>query len=127
MQEQLTISLPLPVRVLQPNCTIATYGGRMKKAAATKRYRWLTRRAVQDEQIETGPWEKVGVTAEFFFRDGRRRDQDNAMASLKAAYDGIVDSELVPDDDFKHMRREAPNFSVDKINPRVELTITRIE
>jgi hypothetical protein len=47
------------------------------------------------------------------------------MGSLKAAYDGIVDSGLVVDDDFDHMQRGVPTFSVDRDYPRVELTITR--
>jgi hypothetical protein len=49
------------------------------------------------------------------------------MASLKAAYDGIVDSGLLPDDDYKHMKRESPEFFCDPKYPRVVLTITRIE
>ncbi len=124
--EQLVITLPLPNKVLQPNSTIASFGGRMKKAAATKRYRRLTKEAVEESCIESAPWEFVAVEAIFFFKDSRRRDQDNAMGSLKAVYDGIVDSGLVPDDDYKHMRRGTPEFSVDKKFPRVDLTITRI-
>lgn len=126
-QEQLTISLPLPVKVLQPNCTIGSFGGRMMKASATKRYRRLACEAVEAERIESGPWRKVKVAAEFFFKDSRIRDQDNAMGSLKAVYDGIVDSGLIPDDDYKQMERGVPEFSIDKKHPRVELTITRIK
>lgn len=121
------ISLPLPAKVLQPNSTIASFGGRMMKAAATKRYRKLACEAVKETEIETVPWEYAVVEATFFFRDKRRRDQDNATASLKAAYDGIVDSGLVPDDDPRHMKRLYADFEIDKKNPRVELTITRIK
>ncbi len=125
--ERVIIVLPLPAKVLQPNSTIGSFGGRMMKASATKRYRRLAREAIEDEQIDTAPWGCACVEAAFFFRDKRRRDQDNAMGSLKAAYDGIVDSGLVLDDDPKHMKRTYPDFEIDKEFPRVELTITRVQ
>lgn len=98
----------------------------MMKASATKRYRRLAREAVQECEIESMPWEYVVVGAIFYFKDKRRRDQDNFMGSLKAVYDGIVDSGLVPDDDYKHMQRGALEFGTDRKCPRVDLTITRI-
>lgn len=125
--ESVTIVLPLPVKVLSPNCAVATPGGRFAKAAATKKYRRLAKEAVEAEQIETAPWEKVSVKAFFYWKDRRRRDPDNATSSLKAAYDGVVDSGLVIDDDYKHMRREPPIFSADRNYPRVELTIARLQ
>jgi len=124
--ESVVVILPLPVKVLQPNCTIGSFGGRMMKAAATKRYRRLAKEAVEAECIVTTPWEFAKVEAAFFHKDARRRDEDNATGALKAAYDGLVDAKLVPDDDYRHMRRGTPEFSVDKEFPRVELTITRI-
>ena len=125
MNEAVTIILPIPNPVLSPNVAIGSYGGRMKKASAAKRYRRLAREAVEAEEVESIPWERVIVSAKFFSRDKRRRDTDNAMASLKSAYDGIVDSGIVVDDDWEHMMRGIPSFDIDKINPRVELTITR--
>ena len=124
--EQVTIILPLPPKVLQPNCTVGTIGGRFMKAAATKRYRRLAKEAVEAECIETTPWGKVTVKAVFYFSHARRRDPDNAMGSLKAAYDGIVDTGLVADDDYEHMERMPPIFRGDCNYPRVELTITRL-
>ena len=127
MSEEIRIILNLPVRVLSPNCTIATVGGRFAKASATKRYRKVAREAIEAECIETMPWPVVTVCAVFYFATNRRRDQDNAMGSLKAAYDGIVDSGLVVDDDYEHMKRGVPEFFIDKKSPRVELTISRNE
>ena len=127
MTESVTIVLPLPAKVLSPNCTIGTMRGRFMKAAATKRYRRITREAIENERIETLPWNMASVGASFYWKNKGRHDQDNASASLKAAYDGIVDAGLLEDDDYKHMKREPPVFLVDKENPRVELTITRRE
>jgi hypothetical protein len=126
--EHATIILPLPNKVLQPNHTIGSYGGRMMKAAATKRYRRLTCEAVREVFLDDVPlWDACRVEAEFFFKDSRRRDQDNAMGSIKAAYDGIVDAGLVFDDDYDTMKRGEPKFSVDSKYPRVQLTISRIK
>ena len=125
MGESVMIVLPLPGRRLQPNETVGTLGGRFAKAAAVKRYRRIAKEAVDEECIETMPWQHVTVQAAFFHATNRRRDQDNAMGSLKSAYDGIVDSGLVQDDDYKHMERGVPTFDIDARAPRVELTITR--
>ena len=48
-KESITIVLPLPNRVLQPNCTIGSFGGRMMKANATKKYKRLTYEAIENE------------------------------------------------------------------------------
>ena len=125
MSESITIVLQLPGKRLQPNSTVGSLGGRFAKAAAIKKYRRLTREAIFAERIETMPWFFVTVQAAFFHGNKRRRDQDNAMGSLKSAYDGIVDSGLAIDDDYDHMERGVPTFEIDAKSPRVELTITR--
>ncbi len=125
--ESITIVLPLPAAVLSPNCTIGSFGGRMMKAAASKRYRRLACEAVEAEDVETAPWGLCGVKAAFYHKTGRTRDQDNAMGALKAAYDGVVDAGLVKNDDYAHMKRESPVFAIDKEYPRVILTITRYD
>ena len=97
------------------------------KAAAIKRYRRLTCEAVEESCGGDVPWwNACRVEPEFFFKNDQRRDQDNAMGSIKAAYDGIVDAGLVNDDDYDQMKRGEPKFSVDKKCPRVQLTITRL-
>ena len=123
--EAVTIVLPLPARVLSPNCAVATPGGRFAKAAATKRYRKLAREAVQEECLVG--WGKASVAATFYWPNKRRRDTDNAIASLKAAYDGLVDAGLLPDDDYECMQRERPVFEIDRDHPRVELLVTRLQ
>jgi len=125
--ESLTIILPLPSGLLSPNHTIGSIGGRFAKAGAIKKYRRLAREAVEAERIETAPWRKVTVKARFCFKENRRRDPDNATGSLKAAYDGIVDSGLVEDDSYDFMTRLPPVFLLDHKCPRVELLIERIQ
>ncbi len=124
--ETITITLPLPPESLSPNCSVGSLGGRLKKASDSKKYRLLTALLVMQEQVETAPWDTVEVKAIFHHATNRRRDQDNAIASLKAAYDGIVDSGLVPDDDWRHMVRMQPEFHIDKQQPRVTIEIRRL-
>lgn len=124
--EEITIVLPLPSRVLQPNCTIATPGGRFMKAAATKQCRKLARIEVECECVDSDPWLLVKVWPTFYFATNRRRDVGNAIASLKAYEDGIVDSGLVPDDDITHWKLQPPEFYIDKKHPRVMLRIERM-
>jgi len=65
------------------------------------------------------------VESVFFYKIKRRRDRDNCLAQLKAAFDGLADAGLVVDDsDFIHM---PVRLEFDKANPRVELHITRAE
>ena len=126
-KETVTIVLPLPKRVLSPNCPSFSVGGGFAKVAATKKYRRLAKEAVEDECIDTAPWGKVKVKATFFFKTKRERDTDNAMGSIKAVYDGIVDSGLVANDTPEHMKRREPKFLHDSVHPRVELTIIRMK
>ncbi len=127
--ESIVIVLPLPNRVLSANFTVGGIGGRMMKATATKKYRRLACKAVQNERIESLPWEKVSVAAIFFHPTKRHRDTDNAMYSLKSAYDGIVDAGVVPNDTPEHMKREEPivNGNGEHIVNTVVLTLTRIK
>lgn len=125
--ESVTIILPLPAKVLSPNWMAGSIGGRFAKAAAAKKYRKMAKIAVEAERIEDMPWQEVEVKAVFYYRHKRRRDQDNAMGSLKAAYDGIVDAGLVIDDDYEHMKRVTPAFELDPYCPRIALTITRLQ
>ena len=124
--EMAIIVLPIPPHVLSPNSAVGTVNGRFAKASATKRQRRLADEAVQEERIETAPWGKVEVTPHFFFKTNRRRDDANAVASLKGAYDGIVDSGLVPNDSHEHWTNRPPEFNIDRLNPRVVIFIKRL-
>ena len=123
--ETALIVLPLPHPCLSPNRPPASRGGRYKKASASKRYRRLAREATEVLGIDSGPWGRATVAATFYHRVKRRRDDVNALASLKAAYDGVVDAGLLVDDDAEHLTTTGAAFAIDKANPRVELTFTR--
>lgn len=124
--ETVLIVLPLPPSILGPNRIVASFGGRMKKAAASKRYRALACREAESQGVEV-PWRRSTVQATFFHKTARRRDDVNHLASLKAAYDGVVDGGILEDDDSKHLITLPAVFQLDRDNPRVELLFTRIE
>ncbi len=116
----LTLSLPLPPRELSPNAR-PHY---MAKARAKKKYRrfaWAT--AVGANGGTGDRWPTATCQATFYVRDRRRRDRDNLLASLKAAFDGLTDARIIEDDaGLIHLPVQ---IDVDRENPRVELLVTR--
>ena len=125
--ESLVIILPLPAKNLHPNHPIASMKGRFAKASAAKRYRKLAREHIRQEEISSAPWPHIEVQVTFYHPTKRRRDTDNAIASIKSAYDGIVDSGLVSDDTPEYMTRCEPKIEFDSEFPRVEFVLTRME
>jgi len=125
-KETVSIVLPLPPSILSPNAVCGSLGGRMKRASATKKFRRLAREAAEREDIKTCPWHKATIKAVFYHKQNRRRDDVNHLAMLKPAYDGLVDANLLYDDDSEHLTTLPAEFQIDKDVSRVELTITRV-
>jgi len=126
MTEQVVITLPLPPRILSPNCPVGSFRGRMMRAAAAKKQKCLAQESAEDA-LRGARWKKASVQAIFYHTTKRRRDDVNALASLKAAYDGVILAGLLPDDDREHLRTTGAEFKIDKDWPRVELVFTREE
>lgn len=124
MKESVVIVLPLPSRILSPNCPAGTRGGRFARAAAAKRYKRLALLATE-EAANGMTWERATILARFYHKTKRRRDDVNHLAMLKSAYDGVVMAGLLPDDDREHLRTIGAEFYIDAKNPRVELIFTR--
>jgi len=97
----------------------------MTKARATKKYR---QRAWAEAVCAMGgfgqQWKRAECQAVFYVRDRRRRDRDNLLASLKAAFDGVTDAHVLEDD--AGLVHKPVDVQVDRSNPRVELHITRL-
>jgi len=122
MPEVLTVTVSIPSRTLSPNarCHWAV------KAKANKKARieaWAQAQIAMHEAEEKGGWREATCQAHVYVRDNRRRDKDNALASLKATFDGLVDAGLLHDDSaLTHLPLL---FIVDPKNPRVELVLKR--
>jgi len=116
----ITIVLPLPDKCLSPNarCHWA------KKAKIVKSYRERAKWFCFKEIVTLKEsWKRAKYTARFYFPTSRRRDADNAIASLKSALDGVADAGLVVND--SGLWPERPEFYTDKDNPRLEITFTK--
>lgn len=124
--ETVLIVLPLPDRILSPNVTVGSRGSRMEKYRVSKEYRAAAKLAAEELRVESGPWERATVAVRWFHTQKRRRDDVNYLASLKPAYDGLVDAGLLVDDDHEHLTTLPSTFSVSREDPRVELLVTRI-
>ena len=112
----MVVVLSLPPRELSPNARPHWAA----KARAVRQYREAAYLLALAEQ-PARPMRRARVTATFFFRDKRRRDGDNLLASLKPAFDGLADAGIVADDSAMiHMPVEQ---RVDRQNPRVEIAV----
>jgi len=121
----LAVTVSLPPKALSPN----TRTHWAAKARAVKAHRGeaflMAGRAVAGVDKGGQWWAKVDteilVRATFWFRVNRRRDRDNAQASLKAAMDGIAEALGV--DDSRFVMAPA-RLDVDPRDPRVDITVS---
>lgn len=112
------IVLPLPAKQLSPNARVCWQA----KARAVKQYRSIS--FFVSQQFPSR-WKSAEVESTFYFRDRRRRDRDNLLASLKAAFDGIASAGIVDDD--ANLTHLPVRLEVDRDAPRVEISIRRTE
>lgn len=115
---EVVVILRLPDRRLSPNARVCWQA----KSRAVKAYRSS---AFFIGQCFPMRWKAAEAEATFFFRDKRRRDRDNLLASLKAAFDGIAAAGVVEDD--ANLTHLPVRVEVDKADPRVEIKIRRTE
>lgn len=122
----LTITVPMPARECSPN----GFTGRRAQIAAKMNARdgaqTQARQAIIRWQRTNGRWEPitgaVEVAALFVYAAGRRRDRDNAIASLKAVLDGFTRAGVWRDD--SQVNWGAVNWLVDaRRQPEVILTV----
>lgn len=114
----LVVTLPLPTQALHPNGRAHFF----EEARARAAYRSLTASVVRIARFAP-LWDRATVLATFYFRDAKRRDSDNALASLKSGFDGLQDAGVVVNDSgLTHL---PPVLSLDRLRPRVELRVTQ--
>jgi hypothetical protein len=119
--DSVIITLPLPDKKLHAHNT----GHWRSKAGAVKTAR--TRAKVLGLQALGG--RKVPfftkIEYRFYFGANTRRDVVNAMQSMKADCDGLVDAGLIEDDCWQKLEVQKPHVEIDRENPRVELVLSR--
>ena len=126
MTEQVTITLPMPPKVLTPNGRPFSRRGMIGKAVAAKKQRLRAIAELEALQLDTLPWPSVRVKYVFYHPVKRRRDDDNYIAAMKAARDGIVQAGLVADDCAEMWLTEGAEFRRGEPK-RVEIVLTKGE
>lgn len=126
MSEFVQIVLPMPPKVLTPNGRPFSRRGMIGKAVASKKQKKLAYDAIKDLRLDTMPWQKVSCLYKFYHPVNRRRDDDNYIAAMKSARDGIVEAGLVTDDRHEQWVNEGAEFHKDETK-RVEIVLTRLE
>jgi len=126
MTETITITLPMPPKVLTPNGRPFSRRGMIGKAVAAKKQRQLAYYALKDMCLETLPWPCVECMYVFYHPVKRNRDDDNYIAAMKSARDGLVQAGLVPDDNSDYLLTSGVEFRKDT-QKRVEVVLTRVD
>jgi crossover junction endodeoxyribonuclease RusA len=123
-----TVSLPLPDRCLSPNARShwAVRSKAAKRQHAVAFFETVEVLEMPGVSLGTMPNQRLttdqnfGVRCRWFFRDRRRRDADNLLASMKHAFDGIAEALEVDDRTFVHWPAE---IQYDRERPRVEVSV----
>jgi len=119
----LTITLPLPNKRLRPNHKAGTRGAMLAKARETRKYRYLAKLLCMEQLGANRPRHEGAVVLYTFWFASKRYvlDADNAIGSMKAALDGLVDAGLLADDN--KVRLLDPLRLVDSTRPRVDVQV----
>lgn len=115
------IVLPYPDKVLSPNARVHFMTVARAKKKAREAASWATI-AAAGSKANLAPYtrmECLPMDIAFYPVDNRRRDSDNALASLKAALDGISDALGIDDSRFVLTSVIRPSDG----RSRVEITI----
>jgi crossover junction endodeoxyribonuclease RusA len=114
------ITLDVPKRILSPNGRSHHHA----KARAIKEYRTKARlfcMTIFPPSFKPR-WNAANVKITWYHPHARFPDRDNALASLKAGFDGLTDYGLFSDD--RGLTQEPVQFQKHSTKPRVVLTIT---
>jgi crossover junction endodeoxyribonuclease RusA len=117
----MTITLPLPPAELAPNWRSRSHWPKTRAIAEYRNTAKVCALFALGPRYRMPRWKLATVQATFYFRDARRRDGDNLAASLKSAWDGLVDAGIIEDD--SGLTHAPVVVGVDRRSPRVELWV----
>lgn len=120
--KSVTVTIPVPHRSLSPNARAYWAVKAKHKQNARHTAQILT---LKETKCSIHNWPTASVAVVWFARtaSGLRMDHDNIIGSLKGTIDGIADAGLLADD--RGVTWLPPRVEVDKLNPRIEITITK--
>lgn len=97
MNDSVTIELPLPHPKLNPNRSRGLHWAAKSKLARSYRDA-CGLLALEAQRGSKRRWTRATISVAAYYETPRRRDADNLIASLKPAFDGLVDAGLLADD-----------------------------
>lgn len=100
---------------------------RMEQNSIKQKYKEFSMWLARYYKINNLNLSKAKIIYKFYFKDKRRRDIDNMCISPKLINDGFVEENVFIDDSGDILTLEFATFGYDKINPRTEITIIRVE
>ena len=118
----ITITIPIPHRSLSPNARTHWATKAKKVKAARTGATFLAKNQVI---YKNQRWTNAISTVVWYAKTATHPDPDNALAMLKPYFDGLADAGVLAND--RNLAHNPIRFEKDKANPRVELTITKIE
>jgi crossover junction endodeoxyribonuclease RusA len=118
----ITITIPIPHRALSPNAR-THWATKAKKVKAARGVAWWY--AKVDADWTPTHWTNAISTVVWYAKTATHLDPDNALAMLKPYFDGMADAGVLAND--RNLAHNPIRFEKDRANPRVELTITKIE
>ena len=122
-QKPISFRLHLPPRELSPNAR----GHWRKRWRAGREYKAQACGVALDALGPGRPapcWKRARVRIVWYTKTRRHPDHDNAVAWLKAAFDGLTDAKIIADDN--ELTPEPIEFRVDREKPRVVFTVTPV-
>lgn len=96
----------LPLGLTRPPLTANERTHHMAKAPKAKRLRALARDLAESHGVPA--MARCSVALVWLVTDGRKRDEDNVVPTLKHLCDGLVDAGVVPDDVPAYMDKAMP-------------------
>jgi hypothetical protein len=128
----LTIELPLPPQELRPNARVHWAKKASKAREYRSRARWAAFTAIGElgdvafgnpsgDLVSPFPIEQPVVRVTMLNKTARKMDQDNLIASMKSAMDGLTDAGVWNDD--REVTILSPIRGKDATNPRIIIEI----
>ncbi len=100
---------------------------RMEQNSIKQKYKEFSMWLARHYKINNLNLNKAKIIYKFYFKDKRRRDIDNMCISPKLINDGFVEENVFVDDSGDILALEFATFEYDKLNPRTEIYIIRVE
>lgn len=79
------------------------------------------------KQLKNVHIEKQVFITYHFFEPNQKRDLDNVSSfAMKVVQDALVEMKVIENDGWKNIKGFRSSFSVDKLNPRIEIELKEI-